>query len=622
MKPLSEKSLQKKYIRADINEQESKLLHKYFLCFSYLYGEIQIEDLWDIFKTYKENISKLKFYDFADIVQRETNEYSVFDLCEVYSGETDKSTSEKILMNNVLIKRGSSKFWLAKQLNAYINYNNGPYVPSKNELFEFDHDSFYDSNEGKEMKNFISNLKTSGIEKNKYRIDFEKEMVDLDGNLVKDKCLKDFIYITDKEKFDIKYYTKFANQLTLEYSIDSASKVLNYIEKNIMIMSINDLSSFLQYAIDYICYDFGVNMSQEQLTKFVDMYMKLYNAANRWNNFGWSGNELLKRHSINGPIELRMGPNIKKMIENGEYDMDELEDSLKEEGISVVKKKVNISEEQITEENKKYLDIFEKDLEKQGYKEHTIEEHISNVDFYINDYLIKHLPKPMQDGCSLEVISFIETIVNEIVIPSSVFNIDKFLNSILLFYKCMSESGYVSKQEYEECKKIVNSSRDEMVEDYYDKNPEPITIEKITELIEQSHGFGSAYININTGQSEFVPEDEGFYYGDIDELYARIDGPNWRKLPDFRDYDVMTEFALSLKNQAQSDKLYQILHNKKAYRNFKDAIYGMGIEDEYYDLYNQKIMELAESWMREGINDCDEFDDCDDYDDYQEVVEA
>ena len=60
MKPWSTKTLQNKYIKARINKDESIILHKYLLCFSNLYGCIQIQDLWDVFKQYKEKITREK----------------------------------------------------------------------------------------------------------------------------------------------------------------------------------------------------------------------------------------------------------------------------------------------------------------------------------------------------------------------------------------------------------------------------------------------------------------------------------------------------------------------------------------------------------------------------------
>jgi hypothetical protein len=55
------------------------------------------------------------------------------------------------------------------------------------------------------------------------------------------------------------------------------------------------------------------------------------------------------------------------------------------------------------EKNKKYLKIFEQDLNKAGLIQKTIEEHLFNVDFYINTYLFREGPLGMEEGCTSRV---------------------------------------------------------------------------------------------------------------------------------------------------------------------------------------------------------------------------
>lgn len=51
------------------------------------------------------------------------------------------------------------------------------------------------------------------------------------------------------------------------------------------------------------------------------------------------------------------------------------------------------------EKNNSYLGIFERDLMESGLTHKTISNHVSNVDFYINDYLLREAPLEMQEGC-------------------------------------------------------------------------------------------------------------------------------------------------------------------------------------------------------------------------------
>ena len=51
--------------------------------------------------------------------------------------------------------------------------------------------------------------------------------------------------------------------------------------------------------------------------------------------------------------------------------------------------------------NKELLDIFEKALIASGLSAKTIDRHLSNVDFYINVYLLRAEPHPMEDGVGM-----------------------------------------------------------------------------------------------------------------------------------------------------------------------------------------------------------------------------
>ena len=57
--------------------------------------------------------------------------------------------------------------------------------------------------------------------------------------------------------------------------------------------------------------------------------------------------------------------------------------------------------DKIRETNNEYLDLFEEDLQNAGLAPKTIRKHISNVDFYINEYVLREEPRPMEDGTSM-----------------------------------------------------------------------------------------------------------------------------------------------------------------------------------------------------------------------------
>ena len=50
-------------------------------------------------------------------------------------------------------------------------------------------------------------------------------------------------------------------------------------------------------------------------------------------------------------------------------------------------------------ENGVYLEEFEADLTGAGLKDKTIKNHLVNVDFYLNSYLLRDVPHEMRVGC-------------------------------------------------------------------------------------------------------------------------------------------------------------------------------------------------------------------------------
>ena len=55
----------------------------------------------------------------------------------------------------------------------------------------------------------------------------------------------------------------------------------------------------------------------------------------------------------------------------------------------------------IQKTNNLLLQLFEEDLVKSGLKEKTINRHLSNVDFFLNEFLIRAGALPMEEGISM-----------------------------------------------------------------------------------------------------------------------------------------------------------------------------------------------------------------------------
>ncbi|MFP4457939.1 MAG: recombinase [Clostridia bacterium] len=109
--------------------------------------------------------------------------------------------------------------------------------------------------------------------------------------------------------------------------------------------------------------------------------------------------------------------------------------------------------------NKKYLEIFERDLKKAGLKQKTIKRHLFNADLYINTYLLREGPLEMAEGCNFTINSFMGCFYIYKCIWSNPYNVKTTAASIKKFYKSMKEHGYVNSKDYKE---LCNTIKEEM----------------------------------------------------------------------------------------------------------------------------------------------------------------
>ena len=104
-------------------------------------------------------------------------------------------------------------------------------------------------------------------------------------------------------------------------------------------------------------------------------------------------------------------------------------------------------------ENKKYLDMFLKDLMAAGLSEKTIRNHMDNVDFYLTDYL----PFNGEEACDMKegvetynLRDFLGYFFIHKCMWSTPNNLKTTGASIKKFYKCMADHGEIDKNKYKE----------------------------------------------------------------------------------------------------------------------------------------------------------------------------
>ena len=128
--------------------------------------------------------------------------------------------------------------------------------------------------------------------------------------------------------------------------------------------------------------------------------------------------------------------------------------------------------------NKKYLNEFEKWLNKKGLVNKTIKKHLNNTSLFINNYLNYYDIIKAEDGLD-EVFSFLNGWFIEKCMWSSRNTLKETSTSLKKFYQYMSENNYVDVNDYKETFEFIKNNMDELLEsvdkfndfdedDYYD----------------------------------------------------------------------------------------------------------------------------------------------------------
>ena len=342
MKPLSQKTLEKKYAELGLSQKNIALLHDYYNCFANLYGIIMVKEAWDIFRHYEGVglLHKKDFVAFSSIVQREAGHlYTILELKEVYSEETSQAPADRLIVHNDLICPGYGKYTLLYKTEEH-RADKPYYLPEdKQKLLSFTTDRFYLSDVGRNMIRFLGNLKSDGHYKD-YNGKTIGNISDIDGNPVKGKRLSDFVLCTQSERFDIEYHKSEAKKerLRREYKTTALDKIADRIRIEIQTDGYITASpaDTIEFLTEYMDRELGAGLTMGQLEQFMELHTKLNNNSHLWLNCGWSPHGLSRHMGRGVPPSISIGPNLKRMFENGEMNRAEFEQSLKKLGVKLI----------------------------------------------------------------------------------------------------------------------------------------------------------------------------------------------------------------------------------------------------------------------------------------------
>jgi len=125
-KPLSEKSLIRRYNDAGITENQVSFLKKFFAASANLYGAITAEEAWNVYselssKTETVPLRKREMYDALGILRRETVPFFVFEVDEVYIG-AERTDDDRLIVLRSLVSSGREKYI---QIHRLLDFSEG-----------------------------------------------------------------------------------------------------------------------------------------------------------------------------------------------------------------------------------------------------------------------------------------------------------------------------------------------------------------------------------------------------------------------------------------------------------------------------------------------------------------
>lgn len=99
------------------------------------------------------------------------------------------------------------------------------------------------------------------------------------------------------------------------------------------------------------------------------------------------------------------------------------------------------------QENARYLAQFEESLVKAGLTDATVNRHLDNVEFFLNTYLLREAPFPMQAGCR-KAGDFLGDFFIRKCMWSTPASIKSTAASFKKLYKCMLEHKQITDADY------------------------------------------------------------------------------------------------------------------------------------------------------------------------------
>lgn len=143
-----------------------------------------------------------------------------------------------------------------------------------------------------------------------------------------------------------------------------------------------------------------------------------------------------------------------------------------------------------------------------------------------------------------------------------------------------------------------------------------VSLQAVVDEFDTSSASRVAYLHRDTGELFTVGDDErcGLEMADDDsddlpdwereerkKLREIEESDRWLALPtvlDFNEWSLMKKFCLSLPAGELRDELQGAIHQRGAFRRFKDLLHRHGTIDEWYRYRGQRLSDFLADWLR------------------------